>query len=236
MDQQMAAKRSRRRGDDLEHALYAATLAELTELGYSRLTMEGIAARARTGKAALYRRWPTKHALVLASLRHALPPMPEPPADRTPRQNLLAIFTAICDEMAGKTGSFPGLDFIGQVLHEPELRTMLAEDLIAPRLQVIESILRHAKAGGEIDPNTFTPLTARVGPALIIQHVLLTGAPPSRRELTQIIDTLVLPQPTSRAPATGRPRTPTTKASAKTTRQPESNAKTEMQAERSSGI
>lgn len=235
MAQQMAAKRSRRRGDELEHALYAATLAELTELGYGRLSMEGIAARARTGKAALYRRWPTKHALVLASLRHALPPTPEPPADRTPRQNLLAIFTTICDEMAGKVGSFPGLDFIGQVLHEPELRTMLAEDLMAPRLQVIESILRHAKAGGEIDPNTFTPLTARVGPALILQHVLLTGAPPSRRELTQIIDTLVLPQPTSRAPQPAGPA-PTSKAAAKTTRRPESNAKTDMRAERSSGI
>ena len=78
MPQNIEVVRSRRRGDKLEHALYAAALAELADVGYGRLTMEGIAARARTGKAALYRRWPTKHALVLDALCHALPPLPEP--------------------------------------------------------------------------------------------------------------------------------------------------------------
>ena len=48
--------RTRRRGKELEEALYDATLAELAAVGYGGLTMEGIAARGRTGKAALYRR------------------------------------------------------------------------------------------------------------------------------------------------------------------------------------
>ena len=60
--------RSRRRGEVLERALYEATLAELAEVGYGGLTMEGIAARAHTGKAALYRRWATKCELVHAAL------------------------------------------------------------------------------------------------------------------------------------------------------------------------
>jgi len=42
--------RSRRRGPELEHALYQAALAELVEVGYARLTMEGVAARARTAR------------------------------------------------------------------------------------------------------------------------------------------------------------------------------------------
>ena len=170
--------------------MYAATLAELTELGYGRLTMEGIAARARTGKAALYRRWPTKHALVRDALRHALPPMPRARPDRSARQNLMSMFTAHCDVLAGKT-AFPGLDIIGQLLHEPGLRVIFTEEVIAPRLSAIEAVLREAQSSGELQSGAVTPLTARIGPALIVQHFLLTGAPPSRRKLALIIDELL---------------------------------------------
>ncbi|EUA73239.1 transcriptional regulator, TetR family protein [Mycobacterium xenopi 4042] len=69
----------------------------------------------------MYRRWPSKRALVQAALLYALPPLPEPRADRPARENLLAVFTAHCDVLAGKT-AFPGLDIIGQLVHEPELR------------------------------------------------------------------------------------------------------------------
>ena len=77
MAEQTATVRTRRRGKQLEDALYDATLAELAAVGYGGLTMEGIAARARTGKAALYRRWSSKHDLVQAALLYALPPLPE---------------------------------------------------------------------------------------------------------------------------------------------------------------
>src|ERR1700720_2927752 len=119
------AVRSRRRGEVLEDAVYTAPLAELCDLGYGGLSLEGIAARARPGKAALSRRWPTKRAVVLAALRHAMPPPPQPRADRAARQNLMAIFEAHRAVLAGKHG-FPGVQIIGQLLHEPGLRAMVA--------------------------------------------------------------------------------------------------------------
>ena len=193
------ANRSRRRGEVLERALYEATLAELAEVGYGGLTMEGIAARAHTGKAALYRRWASKHDLVHAALHHALPPLPEPRAGRSARENLLTVFTAHRDILAGKT-AFPGLDIIGQLIHEPELRAIFADAVVGPRLRIVESILRAAVGDGDIDPATITPLTARVGPALINQHFLLTGVPPNRRELALIVDTVIPPKaPAARA-------------------------------------
>ena len=124
--------RTRRRGKVLEDALYDATLAELADVGYGGLTMEGIAAHARTGKAALYRRWASKHDLVQAALLFALPPLPEPRADRSARENLLAMFSAHCDLLAGKT-AFPGLFIIQQLLHEPEMRAIFADAVVAPR-------------------------------------------------------------------------------------------------------
>ncbi|MEZ0365956.1 TetR/AcrR family transcriptional regulator [Mycobacterium sp. pUA109] len=187
--------RSRRRGKELECALYDATLAELTAVGYGRLTMEGIAAQARTGKAALYRRWSSKHDLVQAALQYALPPPPEPRADRSARDNLLTMLVSHRDLLAGKT-AFPGLAIVGELIHEPELRAIFADAVVAPRLAIIESILQAGVRAGDIDAGTLTPLTARIGPALINQHVLLTGGPPTRRQLIAIVDT-VIPRPVS---------------------------------------
>jgi AcrR family transcriptional regulator len=60
--------RQRRRGEELEAALLAAAWDELVEVGFHRLTMESVAARARTGVGVLYRRWPRKDDLVLAAI------------------------------------------------------------------------------------------------------------------------------------------------------------------------
>jgi AcrR family transcriptional regulator len=190
------ARRSRRRGEVLEHALYEATLAEIARVGYGGLTMEGIAARAHTGKAALYRRWCSKRDLVHAALVHTLPPLPELRAGRSARDNLLTVFIAHRDICAGKT-AFPGVDTINQLLHEPEMRAIFADAVVGPRLEIVDSILRSAVEEGDLNPATITPLTARVGPALINQHFLLTGAPPNRRELMLIVDTVIPPRATA---------------------------------------
>jgi AcrR family transcriptional regulator len=152
--------------------------------------MEGIAARAQTGKAALYRRWASKHDLVHAALVFALPSLPEPRSGRPARESLLTVFTAHRDILAGKT-AFPGLDIIHQLLHEPEMRTIFADAVVCPRLKIIDSILQAAVEAGDIDPAMLTPLTARIGPALINHHFLLTGEPPNRRELALIVDAVI---------------------------------------------
>ena len=92
--------------------------------------------------------------------------------------------------MAGKT-DFPGLEIIAQLIHEPELRAIFADAVVSPRLKIIESILQTAVCEGLIDAGSLTPLTARIGPALINQHVMLTATPPTRRELALIVDTVI---------------------------------------------
>lgn len=102
------------------------------------------------------------------------------------------MLTSHRDLLAGKTG-FPGMDIIGQLVHEPELRAIVADAVVGPRLKILESILRAAVDDGDLDPATITPLTARIGPALINQHFLLTGEPPNRRELALVVDTVIPP-------------------------------------------
>jgi hypothetical protein len=54
----------------LNVAILEAALAGLGELGYDRMSMDDIASRARVGKAAIYRRWPSKAAVVAEAIAH----------------------------------------------------------------------------------------------------------------------------------------------------------------------
>ncbi len=69
----------RRRGVALETAIYEAVLQQLSTVGFGAMTIEGIAATARTGKAAIYRRWPSKEELVADTLDNVLPSLDLPP-------------------------------------------------------------------------------------------------------------------------------------------------------------
>ena len=54
----------------LDGAILDATLAGVAELGYDRLSMDDIASRAGVGKAAIYRRWPSKAVVVADAIAH----------------------------------------------------------------------------------------------------------------------------------------------------------------------
>ena len=55
----------RPRSEEAHKAILDATLALLVEVGFSALTVEGVATRAGVGKATIYRRWPSKLPLVI---------------------------------------------------------------------------------------------------------------------------------------------------------------------------
>ncbi|CAM5684673.1 hypothetical protein SRIMM317S_03433 [Streptomyces rimosus subsp. rimosus] len=56
---------STRRSERSRRAIYDAALALVGEVGYNKLTIEGIAARAGVGKQTIYRWWPSKAAVLL---------------------------------------------------------------------------------------------------------------------------------------------------------------------------
>jgi AcrR family transcriptional regulator len=186
-------KATRRRGRALLQAINEATLAELAEAGYARLTIEADAARAGTGKAALYRRWPAKRDLVLDALNAALPDLTQPLDEAADlREALLACLQSMSDVLAGRT-AFPPVAVLVEVLREAELGDGFRDRLIAARIELVRSAVERAADRGEIDRSAITPLAIRTGPALVLQGVLMTGRPPSADELEQIVDQIVLP-------------------------------------------
>lgn len=64
----MHLEKTRRRGSELEDAILDAAWQVLIELGYAGFTYEAIAARAGTSRPVLYRRWPQRDDLLLATL------------------------------------------------------------------------------------------------------------------------------------------------------------------------
>jgi AcrR family transcriptional regulator len=63
-------KQARRRGTELESAILDAAWEQLTAEGYEHFTVDTVAARARTSKPVLYRRWKTREDLLRAAVRH----------------------------------------------------------------------------------------------------------------------------------------------------------------------
>ena len=59
---------TRRRGDELDTAIRTAVLRLLAEQGPAGVTMEAVAAEARTSKPVLYRRWPDRTSLLRDTL------------------------------------------------------------------------------------------------------------------------------------------------------------------------
>lgn len=82
------AGQTRRRGAVLEDAILRAAADELTEAGFSRLTMDKVATRAGTNKNAIYRRWPNRLTLAIAAYRR-LATTVQPPDTGSLRSDVL---------------------------------------------------------------------------------------------------------------------------------------------------
>lgn len=180
----------RRRGDALLAAIYAAVLEELATTGYGALSIERVAERAHTGKASIYRRWPTRIDLVLEALDHTLPSMDELPDTGSIREDLLIVLRRIAASMSSRQGDAaracfgPGVD--------PELSEAIRERLLAPRKAAFQTLLRRAAERGEISAAAVTPRVAETGPMLLHGELLQRGAI-TDAAVVEIVDEVLLP-------------------------------------------
>lgn len=184
--------RLRRHGDQLLDAIHRACLDELAENGYERLTMDRVAARARTGKATLYRRWPNKAELVVSTLQHTVPPFGPPPDLGDLREELLVLLRAAADELGGPTGA-AARGLIAEVVRAPELGELVDRHVTDPLVPPTLEVLRRAVVRGEVSAAALTPRVASVGSDLVLQHFLLHGTPAPEPVLVELVDQVVLP-------------------------------------------
>jgi AcrR family transcriptional regulator len=178
--------KARRRGTALEDALLAAAWDELRAVGYAGLTMDGVAARASTSKAVLYRRWPNRAQLVLAAMRHHGGSIEgRPPDTGSLRGDVLAVLR----HMRNRFKEI-GPDTLHGLIAELD---DLPPDLFEVSPNLVTTILERAAQRGEARPDRITRRIAAL-PGDLLRHELLTTrrAAPDR-VLAEIVDEVFLP-------------------------------------------
>ncbi|MER7013070.1 TetR/AcrR family transcriptional regulator [Saccharopolyspora sp. NPDC000359] len=184
-------KLPRRRGDELTAAIFAATLAELAEVGYAGLTMERVAERARTGKASLYRRWSSRVELVLAAVYSAWPEPDEAVDTGTLRGDLLAMLRHHAEVLAGPAGeALRGL--LGDVLADEDRMVRLRRFSRARGRRTMAEVIRRAVERGEV-PAEVPARRLEVGQAMLRQQFLFGGTPIPDEVIVEIVDDVLVP-------------------------------------------
>jgi AcrR family transcriptional regulator len=182
----------RRRGRALEEAIYHAALEELAAHGFDGLSIERIAHRAGTGKSAIYRRWATKLDLVVATLADAFPAPGPAVTTGDLRDDLLVFHRRMAEALGGTLGAALRAN-IGQQRQHPELAAALQEQILAPRHRILGELLAAGAERGDVRPGALTPECIEAGPALVRQHFIETGEPPSDEDVRLLVDNILIP-------------------------------------------
>jgi len=196
-------RRSRRRGEALLRAIYAAVLDELAESGYRGLTMEAVAARAGTGKAPLYRRWHTKDDLILDTVRHGLPTGSTPAYSGDIRADILGLLRQLAAALSGPVGGAMRA-LLGETHRHPALFDGLDAAVFKPQGRELRTLLDAAAAAGKIRPEVVGSHVAHVGHEMLMFRFLAEGAPVPDSTIVAILDDLVMPLLSTPAGAEGR--------------------------------
>ncbi|NBM18934.1 TetR/AcrR family transcriptional regulator [Streptomyces sp. GC420] len=194
---QKTAPDAARRSERSRRAILDASLALVVELGYNKLTVEAIAARAGVGKQTIYRWWPSKADVLLdASLALAEHAAEAGEWEGFPDTGDLAadlklVLRATVDEFGDDRFEAPARALTAAGATDPELGERFTRKLLEPQLGLYEARFLAAREAGQIsadvDPRTATELL--VGP---LTHRWLLRTRPLTHEYADSLVDLVL--------------------------------------------
>lgn len=154
----------RPRNPEVEQRLLQVALQQLAREGYSRMSLDSVAAEAGISKPAIYRRWSSKADLATAALRTIQ--VNEPPVDTgSAMGDLIGILQNFRQSLLRPNG----ISLIGTVLaeehHTPELLRLFRQRIVTPRRQMLRAVLETAQARGQLRPavNLDTAVNVLVG-------------------------------------------------------------------------
>lgn len=172
--------------------IHQAVVRLLVEHGYDRLTFDAVAAEARASKATLYRKWPSKAALVVEAIAATIcPTVLERPDTGTLRGDLVS---GACQE-GGLTSGLPEL--LGAVMpalhRDEELMGEFRAQFLEPMQAGALDIFRRAQQRGEIGAGADLERLANILPAMCVHEAVVFGGDCSRTDIVAIVDEVVLP-------------------------------------------
>jgi AcrR family transcriptional regulator len=191
---ELHAKLGRKRDHTRDPEILDAALDILAETGYDGMTIDMVAARAKAGKATLYRRWASKGELVIdavACMKGDID-FTTLPDTGTLRGDLIAMLKPpTIDDGERKLQIMAGLT--SMLSRDPSLAAAATAAIAEPRLAVNRIFLQRAIDRGEIPANVDIEALAVVGQSMAAYRVLMLRKPITRDFLLSIIDGVVLP-------------------------------------------
>ncbi|MFD5571791.1 TetR/AcrR family transcriptional regulator [Streptomyces cadmiisoli] len=184
----------RRRGAVLERAILDAALEQLSTVGWNGLTMEGVAAGAQTGKAAVYRRWPSKEDLVVDALQAGLPRMETAPDLGSVREDLVALCRQARDAMFSRPGSA-----LRSVIHECDgiqaerLHDVIIGGVVEPTIRLLREVIGRGIERGEVRSDAANGYVCDAMPAMMMYRTKVCGSEWSDAEIDEMVDRFMVP-------------------------------------------
>lgn len=180
---------TRRRGAVLEAAIQEAVLAELAEHGYSGTTYEGVAARAGTSKPVLYRRWPSKAAMVAAAnVRSNLDDVVAPDTG-----TLAGDLRELLRQVRSRIGMIDRRTLLALMADLPaDSATSLRMLLLDKGVQLVGPIVERAQQRGELGPSRLPDLVVGL-PFDLVRHDYAVVGSLSDETLDSMVDQVLVP-------------------------------------------
>ncbi|HET9173630.1 MAG TPA: TetR/AcrR family transcriptional regulator [Actinospica sp.] len=142
----------RPRSEQVEDAILEAVMSLLSEnVTYDSLSMEMIATKAGVGKAAIYRRWANKEALVIATLQRAFHSVPRRVPDEGPiREQLIDLMQQMRSNVMHTHEGTAFAVLLQTLAANRDLMYRYQETVIEPRREQYREVMRKAIAKGEL--------------------------------------------------------------------------------------
>ncbi|MEF2977078.1 TetR/AcrR family transcriptional regulator [Subtercola sp. YIM 133946] len=190
-----APKLGRKRDHTRDPEILDAALDVLAETGYDGMTIDMVAARAKAGKATLYRRWPSKAHLVLdavACMKQSAYEEESLPDKGTLRGDLVAMIKPhSIEDGERKLQIMAGV--MSMLSRDPGLADVVNAAIVEPRASVNRLFMKRAVERGEISADAPIELLALISPSMASYRTLITKKQVDRDFLISIIDGVILP-------------------------------------------
>ena len=179
-----------------------ATLEVLADVGYDRLTMDAVAARAKASKATLYRRWNDKASLVVDALlvvKHTA----ETPDTGTLRGDLIASFCGL-GGLTDEQGVATFASVLTAISRDQEFAAAFRRDVLGPKIAASNLIFERARDRGELHADADLDLLAPALAGIILHRHFVLGEHPTEDAIVRVIDQIILPAAMNPTISTGR--------------------------------
>ncbi|MFG3437123.1 TetR/AcrR family transcriptional regulator [Nonomuraea sp. NPDC047897] len=170
-----------RRSERSRQAILSAARELTSEMGYAKLTIEAIAARAGVGKQTIYRWWPSKGAVVLDAFLALSEAGPEQsmalPDTGDLEADLKVVMRATVAEFADPAFEGPIRALNTEIINDPALAAQYHEKLARPVDEAKKARLRSAQQAGQLPMDTDLDLALELLYAPLYQRWLFRSGP-----------------------------------------------------------